>query len=54
MTGGVGRGNEMVGEILYFLHRHVRIATPLALVLLFAAGAGALNVLGHMWAAVFG
>ena len=38
----------MVGEILYFLHRHVRIATPIAVVLLAAAVVVMVNLIGQL------
>lgn len=40
----------MVGEILYFLHRHVRIATPIAVVLFGAFVVMAMNLLGQVGA----
>lgn len=44
----------MVGEILYFLHRHVRVATPVAFVLLMAVFVSGLNLVAHLWSAFFG
>lgn len=38
----------MVGEILYFLHRHVRIATPIAVVLFVAFVIFAAGLLGQV------
>ncbi len=38
----------MVGEILYFLHRHVRIATPIAVVLFAAAIVVMVNLIGQL------
>ncbi|MGQ2991409.1 hypothetical protein [Brevundimonas sp.] len=40
----------MVGEILYFLHRHVRVATPIAVVLFAAFVVMAVNLLGQVGA----
>lgn len=45
---------RMVGEILYFLHRHVRVATPVAFVLLMAVFVSGLNLVAHLWSAFFG
>lgn len=38
----------MVGEILYFLHRHVRVATPIALALFVAFVVFAISLLGQV------
>lgn len=37
----------MVGEIIYFLHRHVRIATPIAVIVFAVAIIAAMNLLGQ-------
>jgi hypothetical protein len=44
----------MVGEILYFLHRHVRIAGPVALALCIAAIFWTLSMLASVASSLFG
>lgn len=44
----------MVGEIIYFLHRHVRIAGPVALVLCLAAIFGTVNMLASVASSLLG
>lgn len=44
----------MVGEIIYFLHRHVRIAGPVVLVLCFAVIFGTLNMIASVASSLFG
>ena len=44
----------MVGEILYFLHRHVRIATPIALVIVAVFLVIAVNLVGQAFSLITG